>query len=261
MFKRLLILLLAANILPARAAEELPLELQEFEAFADILPSNDSSISSSSRRSTKQKKIIPAITSAIPEAAAYNISNAEQIFCYHVAKRPANFTGYTLDSFAIAGYCGELDAGQTITTYEALFTQSPNIITARANCHIEPRVMLRFVRGVDYTDVLLSSPCPSFTVFYGGKYKAFNIKKGIIDDIISQFEKTKTNFNSPSLLKQTVANGAASTDKEIDALQKKERENEPVMSWKQQQESKAENAASSAVSAKPKGWGNIKLRM
>lgn len=258
MLKYLLVLLLLGS--PTYAAEELPLELQEFEAFADILPSDGLTSSTSSRRSSKQKNIIPAITSAIPEAAAYNISNAEQIFCYHVTKRPAKFTGYTLNSFAIAGYCGELDAGQTITTYEALFTQSPNIINTQANCHIEPRIMLRFARGVDYTDVLLSSPCPSFTVFYGGKYKAFNIKKGIIDDIISQFEKTKTDFNSPSLLKQTVANGTATTDKEIDELQKKNRENAPVMSWKEQQETKPVEAPNTKP-AQPKGWGNLKLRM
>lgn len=261
MFKYLLTLLLAVNACCARADENAAQELQEFEAFADILPTDSFLPAQPARRASKQKNIIPAINSSIPEAAAYNISNAEQVFCYHVAKRPAKFTGYTLDSFALAGYCGELDAGQNMTVYEALFTQSPNIITARADCRIEPRVMLRFVRGVDYTDVLLSSPCPSFTVFYGGKYKAFNIKKAVIDDIITQLEKNKSDFNSPSLLKQTVANGTAASDKEIDELNKKNQENAPLMKWKQQESALPKATSSSTDSSTKKGWGNIKLKM
>lgn len=260
MFKYLLALLLVINAYSANANENAARELQEFEAFADILPTDSFLPSQPTRRSSKLKNIIPSISSSIPEAATYNIRNAEQIFCYHVDKRPAKYTGYTLNSFAITGYCGELNTGENITVYEALFTQSPNIITAHSDCRIEPRIMLRFVRGVDYTDILLSSPCPSFTVFYAGKYKAFNIKKGVIDDIITLLEKNKSDFNSPSLLKQTVANGTPSTDKEIDELNKKNQENAPLMKWKKQETTTKEQPSSSTTSS-PKGWGNIKLKM
>ncbi len=258
MFKYALLILLAAA-LPARADENAAQELQEFEAYADILPTDSFLPAQPVRRASKPRNIIPAISSAIPEAAAYNLSNAEKVLCYLVEKRPAGYTGHTLNSFAIKGYCGEMDAGQKITVYEALFTQSPNIITARADCRIEPRVMLRFVRGVDYADVLLSSPCPSFTVFYGGKYKAFNIKKGIIDDIISELEKSPAEFYSPAA--QMVANGTAIADKEIDALNKKNEETAPLMKWKQPETDTAETPSSSVAPAAKKGWGNIKLKM
>lgn len=271
--------------IPASAADnDLPPELQGLGLYEDILPigSDGTGGLPSSRRASRQQSIIPFIISSLPKAtsaaATNNIANAEQVFCYHVAKKPADFAGYTLDNFAVTGYCGELDIGATATTYEALFTQSPNIITAPAACAIEPRVMLRFVRGVDYTDVLLSSPCPSFTVFYAGRYTAFNIKQGVIDDIISQFDKENQPFNSPALLKKTVANGTADTDREAEIYEKKQRENAPVMNWKMPaaaedrtpsasgsgsslpQDSSAKDSSGTSKPA-ARGWGNIKLRM
>ena len=118
-----------------------------------------------------------------------------------------------------------MDKGAISTTYSALFTQSPNIITTPAQCKIEPRLIVRFVRGVDYADVLLSSPCPSFTIFYGGKYKAFNIKLGVIDDIIKQLSEKTEAFHSPALIKKTIANAEASSAEESEALEKKQRRN------------------------------------
>ena len=249
----------------------LPPELQGLGLYDDLLPIGAGN-SSSAKKRTRQQTVIPFICSSLPratsEAALYNITHPEQVFCYHVTRKPKDFTGYTLNNFAITDYCGELDMGATSTTYEALFTQSPNIITATAACAIEPKVMLRFVRGVDYTDVLLSSPCPSFTVFYAGRYTAFNIKQAVIDDIISQFDKVTETFNSPALLKKTVANGVADTDKEAEEYEKKQKENMPIMNWKTEPVSVEENSSadeqteSSAVQPKAKkGWGNIKLRM
>lgn len=249
----------------------LPPELQGLGLYDDLLPIGAGN-SSSAKKRTRQQSVIPFIRSSLPkatsEAALYNITHPEQVFCYHVTRKPKDFTGYTLNNFAITDYCGELDMGTTSTTYEALFTQSPNIITATAACAIEPKVMLRFVRGVDYTDVLLSSPCPSFTVFYAGRYTAFNIKQAVIDDVISQFDNVTDTFNSPALLKKTVANGVADSDKEAEEYEKKQKENMPIMNWKNEpplvedNSSADEKTESSATQPKAKkGWGNIKLRM
>lgn len=268
MLKYILLALLSLPVTSA-FAEDIPPELESFGDFSDILPVEDAASTSQKKRSSKNQTIIPYIASAIQDAAVYNIQNAEQVFCYRVVKRPKDYTGYTLNNFAVSGYCGELDNSQTATTYEALFTQSPNIITVPSSCRIEPKIMLRFARGVDYTDILLSSPCPSFTVFYAGKYKAFNIKQGIIDDIISQFNRTDETFNSPTLLKQTVANAKAETSKEQEQLEKKQRENAPLMAWQKPQtpsEPKLPGVSAPVSSSKtetsaPKGWGNLKLNM
>jgi len=254
MLRYFFLFVLSLMPLSAVAESDMPIELQQFEGFSDILPLDEFGNERGTKRVARQQDIIPFIKSSIPETATYNLMNAEQIFCYHIAKRPKDYTGYTIDGMAVTGYCGELDTGTSATAYEALFAQSPNILTKVADCRIEPRIMLRFARGVDYTDVLLSSPCPSFTIFYAGKYKSFNIKQGVIDEIIKQLENTKENFNSPTLLKQTVANGKAATLSEEELLAKKQKENAPIMNWKQKQENDTEEET--AEQKKPTtGWG------
>lgn len=235
MFKYILLLLLSATTVIAQEYD-IPEELRNFEAYSDILPVDEYGQARGTVRTVHQLDIIPAIQSEIKDEAAYNIMNPEQVFCYHVTRRPKDYQGYTLNKFALTGYCGELDKNQIATSYEALFTRGANILTKKADCRIEPRLMLRFVRGVDYTDILLSSPCHSFTVFYAGKYHSFNIKQQVIDDIINQLEKKNERFNSPALLKKTVANAEATNTEEEIALEKKQKEAQPLMNWQQQQE-------------------------
>ena len=111
--------------------------------------------------------------------------------------------------------------------------------------------MLRFVRGVDFVDVLLSSPCPSFTVFYGGRYKSFNVKQAVMDDVIGQFDKTREVFLSPALIKQTVANAEAKDEDDAYLLEKQ-----------QKQEAVNNEEKEAKEIQKPKtGWGNLKLKM
>ena len=249
MFKYLLILALIA--LPAYAQNMLPTELQQFQDISESIPLDDDPLLKK-RVVINQQEIIPLIKKTIPETTAFILSNAEQIFCYHVTKRPKDFKGYTIDGTAVTGYCGELDVSQAATAYAALFTHNQNILTTVSDCRIEPRILLRFARGVDYADVLLSSPCPSFTIFAAGRYKSFNIKQGVVNDIISQLEQNKQPFYSPTLLKQTVANGKIETQEDETLLSDKNKEIEPVMSWKEKQE----EAAQKAAEEKPQsGWG------
>lgn len=262
MFKYILLLLLAVQSTPSLAQDSteytVPAELQNFEAFADILPVDEYGQARGAERTTQQLDIIPFILAEIKNETAFNIMNAEQVFCYHVTRRPQDYTGYTLNRYALTGYCGELDKNQIATSYEALFTNRANVLTIKSDCRIEPRIMLRFVRGVDYTDVLLSSPCHSFTVFYAGKYHSFNIKKQVIDDIINQLEKKNEKFNSPALLKKTIANAEADTTAEEEILEKKQKESQPIMNWQQQQEQAAREAAEKPATS---GWGKINLKI
>ncbi|MBQ8750068.1 MAG: hypothetical protein IJZ30_00320 [Alphaproteobacteria bacterium] len=261
MLKFLSITLLSLIISVKTSIADIPLELQELDSLADLLPENEFDLSNNTTKTklrTQEKAIIPQITEAIPEAASFNINNPEQVFCYHVEKRPSGYKGYTLGNYAIKDYCGELDFDQTTTVYEALFTRSPNIITTHSNCRIEPKVMLRFLRGVDYTDVLLSSPCHSFTIFYAGRYKSFNVKQGIIDDIISQFSKKTETFHSPALIKQTMANAVAKDEMQSYELEKNQKKSPSL--WnndepKEQSDNKPTNTPTK------KGWGKIKLNM
>ena len=116
------------------------------------------------------------------------------------------------------------------------------------NCVIRPQIMLRFIRGVDATDVLLSSPCHALAIFYGGKISAFNTKPAaqIIDAIIDPLIKNKVEFASPALFNQLLPIGVAQTEEQKALIRNK---NEPVKSWQKEQQSNA---------ARKSGWNKLK---
>lgn len=254
MIKYLAIAILALNLntIPLKA-EELPPELRGFSDLGNVVPINDEYYATHKKTDnlkSLQQEIIPFIKDNILEQAAININNPEQVFCYQVSKRPKNYKGYTINNHAIVNFCGELNLKEITTTYEALFTRSPNIIIQKSQCYINPQIMLRFARGVDYTDVLLSSPCPSFTIFYAGQYKSFNIKQGVIDDIINLFTDKQEPFNSPAYLKQLVANGTATNIHQEHELEKKQKEQTIELSPSPEEPTE-----------KKSGWRNIKLKI
>lgn len=74
---------------------------------------------------------------------------------------------------ALTGFCGVLNPELKKLVLQELFMSPQNVILDKnENCIIKPKIMLRFVRGVDNTDVLLSSPCYSYSVFYGAQGSA-----------------------------------------------------------------------------------------
>lgn len=196
--------------------------------------------------------ILEEISSAVGSSAVNNITNAEQIFCYQVANKPENYTGYTLDGLAIVGFCGIINTELKEMIVSELFMNPNNIIfDVTDNCIIRPKIMLRFVRGVDSTDILLSSPCHAFAIFYGGKLNAFNAKPAaqIIDALVDPLIKGKVDFASPALFNQLLPIGVAQTDEQKQLLNKK---NEPLRNWQTKQES-----------AEPRrgGWNKVNLNI
>lgn len=195
--------------------------------------------------------ILDEISSAIGAPALQNITNAEQVFCYQIANRPENYTGYTLDGMAIVGFCGIINNElKTMVTSELFMNPNNIVFDVTENCVIRPQIMLRFVRGVDATDVLLSSPCHAFAIFYGGKVNAFNAKPAapIIDALINPLIKGKIDFASPALLNQLLPVGIAQTDAQKELLDQK---NEPIRNWEKSEQQKA---------ASQKGWNKLKSK-
>ncbi len=193
--------------------------------------------------------VLEEISSAIGDSALNNIVNSEQVFCYQIASKPENYTGYTLDGMAIVGFCGIINPNlQTLIKSELLMNPDNILFDVTENCMIRPQIMLRFVRGIDSTDILLSSPCHALAIFYGGKISAFNAKPAaqIIDAVIDPLIKNKVEFASPALFNQLLPIGVAQTE-EQKALQNKR--NEPVKNWQKAQ--KAEEARKS-------GWNKLK---
>ena len=111
--------------------------------------------------------------------------------------------------------------------------------------------MLRFIRGVDTTDVLLSSPCHSYIVFYSGGVRTFNAKPAaeIIDAFVTPLNKSKAEFVSPALLNQLLPIGVVQNNKQKEEVLKK---NKPIRAWEKKVESQKEVK---------KGWGNVNLKI
>lgn len=201
------------------------------------------------RPTKKNNVILNEITAAIGDSAIKNITDSEQVFCYQIANRPENYTGYTLDGMAIVGFCGVINQELQQLIKKELFMNPDNIFfNETENCVIRPQVMLRFTRGVDTTDVLLSSPCHAIALFYGGKIAAFNAKPAeqIIDAIIEPLIKNKVEFASPALFNQLLPIGVAQTEAQ---KQLQKQKNEPVNKWQKKQDE---------VAAKKAGWNKLK---
>jgi hypothetical protein len=231
------------------------------EAFADETAENAlfSQNTDGWRRSETQK--VPEVTEqmkkAFPPAALRNILEAENAFCYSLTAATPDYGGYTLDGFAVTGFCGILPEVERNLFIDNFLKNEAAVSNDVAQCVIQPRLMMRFVRGVDYTDILYASPCSSFTLFYGGRIKSFNTAPSaeLLDQLIAAYEKNRVDFVSPALIDQVLPIGVPQTEEQ----KKKVRElniQKPVRSWATDQQPAA---ATPAESSAPKGWNKIKL--
>lgn len=207
----------------------------------------------SSQSPQQSNQVLAEIKNAIGPVAWNNIANAEKIFCYEVDVKPDDFEGYTLDSMAVTGFCGVIKNEIKEQVLSQLFMNNKNVLfNVREECVIQPRIVLRFVRGVDATDVLLSSPCYSFTVYYPGSVNVFNAKPAakVIDALISGFDKNNVDFVSPALLNQLLPVGVPQTKEQKDLVSKKPK---AIRNWdvKKQPVQKEKS--------EPQGWNNLNL--
>ena len=199
-------------------------------------------------------EVTPFIEQNLTGAALNNILNSEKVFCYTVEKATRGYTGYTLDTLALTGYCGQLKEEKSVFIKE-FFETPEHVLQKKDPCSIEPKIMLRFIRGVDATDVLFSDTCPSVTVFYGGKVQTFNEApaKKSLEAVVKIFSAGRTDFVSPALLDEVMPNGVVLND-EQKALVNKQKTAQPVRRW--EKKNQPESAPKAQESAK--GWNRLK---
>ncbi len=203
---------------------------------------------------TKDAPILERISKAIGPSALQNITDAEQIFCYQITNKPENYTGYTLDGMAVSGFCGVINNELKDLIVSELFKNPDNILFDQTEeCIIRPKIILRFVRGVDMTDVLFSSPCHAFAIFYGGRINAFNAKPAatVIDALVTPLLKGRIDFASPALLNQLLPIGVAQTEEQKNLLNRK---NEPIRNWIKTQQQEEEQP-------RRNGWNKLNLKL
>ena len=198
--------------------------------------------------------MLPIFQQDLGGAAVNNIINAENVFCYHISNVPQGYTGYTLDGMAVTGYCGSIGPNLRNVLFRLFFATSEFIDTQNvAQCVMEPKLMFRYVRGIDYTDVLVSSPCQAIAVFYGGKVRPFNAKPAaeIIDALINPLLKKKVKFVSPALLNQLLPVGVAQTEEQKALINQK---NQPIRGWETEKSAEPEEKAKPKVNT---GWNKL----
>lgn len=192
----------------------------------------------------------------IPAAAARNINKAEKVHCYTVEYKTPDYDGYTIDDLAVKGSCGELsDAGKKLIK-DNLFQSSIIYSNSVSNCEIAPKIMLRYIYGLDHTDVLLSYPCPSLTFFHGSNTVILNATPGgaIIEQIVGAYAKLEEKYYSPALLGQMVANGQPQTQAQKEMI----RLNAPTAAPRKKWEAETPAAAPQPEQPKKSGWNRLK---
>ncbi len=198
----------------------------------------------------------------IDEAGKFAIDNivkAEQVFCYEVFPQNDEYEGYTLDGFPIRGFCGVMGEPVRDMISRYFLSSESNVLFDQAEqCIIEPKIIIRFIRGIDYTDVLISSPCHSFAIFYGGSVHVYNFKPGaeIIDAMLKALGPKHAEFVSPALLNQLLPVGVVQNEQQRKIVNKR---SEPIRKW--EQKTQVEQAKRAAEEKKNNsGWNKLKMK-
>lgn len=230
----------------------------------DLFGESDNSLLPTQEPAEDAGKVLSAfVSSRIPDSSARNIENAEKVFCYTVSYTPTEYNGYKIDDMAITGSCGELSTEGRSLLKDVLLHNTSAFSTSDANCEIQPRVLFRYIHGIDSTDILLSTPCHSLTFFHGSSITTLNAAPGkdIVEQIVKTYSSLEEKFLSPALLGQMVPNGQVVTQAQKEMVRKLSTSNSPKK-WnnepsQQSAPSQAENPAPSSQPVK-KGWNKLK---
>jgi hypothetical protein len=122
-----------------------------------------------------------------------------------------------------------------------------------------PKIMLRYIYGIDSTDILLSSPNPSLTFFHGRDILTINATPGkdIIDQIIKAYSSLSEKFLSPALLGQMVPNGQVITQDQKEIV-RKTYSTENLKKWNKPSNKEQETTQPEKKAPVKKGWNKLK---
>lgn len=257
MIKKLLVLMLLILLTPmaVQAAEDATDNLFEIDDD-DVL---------STPKQQKQPEIKTATLSDflmqnMTAATALPINKAEKVFCYIVDYAEKGYEGYTIDGFAIKGYCGELSPEGKALISDTLFNSTSIYSKSKSDCRVSPKIMLRYVFGIDYTDVLLSHPCASLTFFHSGNIAIMNANPGeaVIAKIVEAYTSLSEDFRSPALLGQMVGSGVPQTQAQKDIILRNTPSKAPIKKWSNETPDESETPAESTAAKPATGWNRLK---
>ena len=203
------------------------------------------------------------LSNRLPASTARNINKAEKVFCYTVDYAQGDYEGYLIDDLAITGSCGELSEEGKNVIKQFLFNNNSLFSNSTDKCNISPKIVLRYVHGVDHTDVLISSPCQSLTFFHGRDITTINAAPGaaVVDQIVNSYSTLKEKFLSPALLGQMVASGQVMNKGQKEIVRRLSPTEAPIKKWNNNNQAASDTAAPKAETPKQpakSGWNRLK---
>lgn len=123
--------------------------------------------------------VSPEIRERIRADAAYIVGEPDEALCYGIARKSPKKRAATIDGFAHTGNCGSLNETGMKEVQEKLFNVASYDmnVTKVVSCITTPRLALRYRKGFDFVDVILSGGnCPAVFFMYGGDTKEFSAK-------------------------------------------------------------------------------------
>ena len=126
-----------------------------------------------------EKAVAKEIRERIRADAAYIVGEPDETLCYGVARKSPKKRSATIDGYAHTGNCGSLNETGMAEVQKTLFNAASYDlnVTKISSCVITPRLALRFRKGFDIVDVILSGgTCPAVQFLYAGDTKEFSAK-------------------------------------------------------------------------------------
>lgn len=123
--------------------------------------------------------VSPEIRERIRADAAYIVGEPDEALCYGIARKSPKKRAATIDGFAHTGNCGSLNETGMKEVRDKLFNVASYDmnVTKVVSCITTPRLALRYRKGFDFVDVILSGGnCPAVFFMYGGDTKEFSAK-------------------------------------------------------------------------------------
>lgn len=190
--------------------------------------------SSGSQEEEPYEKIVAKeIRERIRADAAYIVGEPEETLCYGIARKSPKKRSATIDGYAHTGNCGSLnETGMTEVQSKLFSAASYDMnVTKIASCVTTPRLALRFRKGFDFVDVILSGGnCPAVLFLYGGDTKEFSAKpiKDWLDTFIEAVSKDLEPIN-PEEMEKNAANMFKKREPEQETAAKPEKPAAPKM--------------------------------
>lgn len=158
-------------------------EAETYEVTKKEPEQKQADVSVSAERKTGYEAVVDeGVRHEIKSDAAYIYGEPDEVLCFGVKRKNPKQRKATLNGYEHVGNCGSLNQEGVKAIQENLFKDSAYTLGVMkpSNCVASPKLLLRFRKGYDFADALLSGEgdsCPVVTFIYAGESKELYANK------------------------------------------------------------------------------------